>query len=169
MVAPTQPVTGTTTATSTQPKEVAPFLIIGDGVLFRPRFFPDTIRVTKPRNLDRDKNFCKGEDVTDNGSKNRDIHLTGRMLGSEMNSFDNLVESSNALTMTSASWSGEIRVAEGEHEGPNGYHPPSGDMFWKYTLDLVSTGRDERDGGVGNGIIDDGETGGGGSGELAPF
>lgn len=129
----------------TQRKNVAPFAIYGT-VDFAPDLFPETIRVTKQRNLDRTEHFCKGEDVTDNGSKNRDIHITGKMRGTERDYFDALLEVSDPAVLTSATWSGEVRVAEGEYEGPTGYHPPSGDLYWQYTIDLVSTGATSREG-----------------------
>lgn len=136
-------------------REAAPFAITG-GRAFLPQYFPETIRVRKQRNLDRSQNFCKGEDVTDNGSKNREIHITGKLVGLEKNSFDNLVDYDEPVDMTSATWSGEVRVKEGEYEGPTGWDPQSGFYYYDYTLDLVSTGAGLRDSAEANGIISDG-------------
>lgn len=135
-----------------------PFVLIGE-VTFGPRFFPDRIQVTKERELDRTSNFCKGEDVADKGAKNREIHVNGRLIGQERRALDRVADSPEVFTMSSTTWSGEVRVSTVEYEGPQGYHPPSDSLIWEYTLDLVSTGRDERDSGSGgNGILDDGET-----------
>jgi hypothetical protein len=136
-------------------REAAPFAITG-GRAFLPQYFPETIRVRRQRNLDRSQNFCKGEDVTDNGAKNREIHITGKLVGLEKNSFDRLVDYDGPVDMTSATWSGEVRVKEGEYEGPTGWDPQSGFYYYDYTLDLVSTGAGLRDRAEGNGIISDG-------------
>jgi hypothetical protein len=141
----------------TQQKSVAPFALFAGEFSFRPDLFPETIRVRKKRNLDRSQNFCAGEDVTDNGSENREIHITGRVRGSEKDVFDAILDWSDTLILTSATWSGEVHIAEGEYEGPAGYYPPTGEMYWQYTVDLVSTGPGEPEG-LGTG------TGGGGGG-----
>lgn len=132
-----------------------PFLLVGS-VSFAPRFFPERIQVTKERELDRSSDFCGGEDVSDKGSKNRDIHINGRLLGTEKNALDRVADTSEPLTMSSTTWSGEVRVSTVEYDGPKGYHPPSGSLLWEYTIDLVSTGRDEDEGNHGNGIISSG-------------
>lgn len=131
-----------------------PFILIGDsGTIFAPRFFPDRLQVTKERELDRSSNFCKGEDVIDKGSKNRDIHVNGRLIGAEKKALDRVGDDGDTFTLSSTTWSGEVMVKTVEYEGPQGYHPPTDSLFWEYTMDLVSTGRDEADGGVGNGIV----------------
>lgn len=124
-----------------------------DFIYFGPKYFPDRIQVKRERNLNRKQNFCKGEDVTDNGAKNRDIHIKGRLVGDELEEFDELLEHDDELEMTSATWSGEVRLAQGEYEGPTGMDGESGDLIWEYRLDLVSTGAEYRDSSSGNGII----------------
>lgn len=121
-----------------------PFAITGE-TQFTPRFFPETIRVTKERRLDRKQGVCEDEVVSDNGSKNRDIHISGRLRGeAEKQALDALGDSSDVLTVTSTTWSGDVRIANIEYEGPVGWHPPTGELDWSYTLDVVSTGRDEQ-------------------------
>lgn len=141
---------------SSGPSIGMPFVLFGE-VSFAPRFFPDRIQVSKERELDRTSNFCQGEDVTDKGAKNREIHVNGRLIGQERRAFDRVADSDQPFTMSSTTWSGEVRVSTIEYEGPQGYHPPSESLIWEYTLDLVSTGRDEADSGTGNGIISDGD------------
>jgi hypothetical protein len=121
----------------------APFVLTGD-FFFAPQHYPETIRVRKQRELDRSKGFCGGEQVTDTGSKNREIHITGKMRGEqEKYYFSEIVDDGGPFDMSSTTWSGEVRVSEGEYEGPVMWHPPSGEYYYDYTLDLVSTGRDE--------------------------
>jgi len=132
-----------------------PFVLIGD-VTFGPRFFPDRIQVTKDRELDRTSNFCNGEDVSNKGAKNREIHVNGRLIGIERRALDRVADARGTFTMSSTTWSGEVRVSTVEYEGPKGYHPPSDSLLWEYTIDLVSTGRDEVAGTTGNGVISDG-------------
>lgn len=123
----------------------APFVLTGD-IYFAPEHYPETIRVRKQRELDRSKGFCGGESVTDTGSKNREIHITGLLLGEEQKYyFNEILDHGGPFDMSSTTWTGEVRVAEGEYEGPTMWYPPSGEYYYKYTLDLVSTGQDEAD------------------------
>lgn len=134
----------------------APFALIGDEAEFLPTFYPETIRVRRERNPDRTRNYCGGEDVTDNGSKNPEIHLTGRMVGQEKEQFERVIASDEAFEMTSPAKTAEVRVVEGEFEGPVGWNPEDYAYHFEYTIDLVTTGADERDASKGNGIISDG-------------
>jgi hypothetical protein len=135
----------------------APFAMIGESVSFLPTFYPETIRVRRQRNLDRTQNFCSGEDVTDNGSKNPEIHLTGRMVGSEKDDFEDVLDVDGTFEMTSPAKSAEVRVIEGEFEGPVGWDPNASAYHFQYTIDVVTTGAGLRDAASGNGIISDGE------------
>lgn len=141
------------------PQTVAPFIIhnVEESLFFVPVIYPETLRVRKQRNLDRQENFCGGEDVSDTGSKNRDVHIVGVIRGRDVvEDLNEIADAEVAFEMSSATWSGEIRIKELEIEGPDGYYPPTHEMYWQYTLDAVSTGLDEeqRD----NGVIDDGSS-----------
>ena len=121
----------------------APFVLDGD-VVFAPFFFPDRVQVTKQREKQRQSGFCGGENVSDQGSKNRDIHVTGKASGEfERQALDNLADYGGALDLSSSAWSGEVQVKEVEYEGPTGWHPPTSNLYWDYRIDLISTGRDE--------------------------
>jgi len=115
---------------------------------FRPEFYPDRIQVTKERNLDRSDNFCKGEDVNDDGAKNRDIHVTGPMLKFGLDEAHELADSGAKHTLVSATWSGDVYVKAIEVEGPTGWYPPANSMIWEYRMDFVA------DGGVASEIED---------------
>ena len=128
-----------------------PSFLLDGALTFGPKYSPKRISVTKKREVNRQENFCGGEDVTDLGSKNREIHVSGIILGKELPTFGDLLDLSEPLTLTMTSWTGEVQVLEGEHEGPVGldYQQSVGvnsekrDYLYKYSLDLVSTGLDE--------------------------
>ncbi|TQQ81847.1 hypothetical protein [Halonotius roseus] len=110
---------------------------------FAPWYSPKRINVTKDRDLNRQDNFCGGEDVTDLGEKNSDIHVSGRLLKSELSSFKNSLGSSETFDLTTEGFNGEVRVGGGEYEGPIGKDAETREFFFSYSLDLVSTGKDE--------------------------
>lgn len=128
--------------------------------IFRPETAPDRIQVTKERDLSRKKNYCKSEDVTDNGAKNRDIHVSGRITNDGLDTLHSAIETGEVYTLISSTWSGEVNLKMVEVEGPDGWWPKMNTMLWSYRMDLVSTGEDEDDGGSSseNGIISDGNT-----------
>lgn len=124
----------------------APFLLRSteSNKTFAPIFYPETFRVRKQRNLDRQPNFCKGEDVSDTGSKNRAIHISGRMRGTDpIAQLNSAADTSEVFDLVSDGWSGEVRIKEVEYESTSGFHPPTDERYWQYTVDVVSTGRDE--------------------------
>jgi hypothetical protein len=129
-----------------------PFVVEGSVARFAPQLFPETIRVRKQRKLNRTQGFCAGEDVVDEGTKNREVHVTGRLRGFEIEAFHDLLDTGEPMELTSSTWSGEVYVKEGEVEGPDGYFPRDNELYWTYTLDLVSTGLDEPQN-SGNGVV----------------
>lgn len=136
------------------PRTEAPepgFEILGD-FQFSPTYLPKTVRVTKERNLNRKDSFCEGEDVTDTGAKNRDIHIAGKLVGGEKDRLNILADSDEVYTLSCPAWTGDVRVSKAEYEGPTGHDSKTGKFIYSYSLDLVSTGRDE--GALDNGIIE---------------
>lgn len=129
---------------STSSTAQAPFLLSGDTV-FGPHYAPKRLSVSKERELNRQENFCGGEDVTDLGSKNRDIHVSGVLREDELVAFESLLDSKSVLDLTTHGWGGEVRVKSGEYEGPIGKDSQTRGYLFGYSLDLVSTGRDESD------------------------
>lgn len=138
-------------------------------ITFAPRYFPETFRRVKERDLNRKDQFCEGENVTDQGGKNWNIHVVGRVLTQELSVYDRVAEEGKELLLTSLSWSGEVLVDTCELEGPVAWDPQQNQYQWRYTADLVSTGRDELGSNFENGIISDGDTTSGGGGSTEPF
>lgn len=140
---------------SDPPAASTPFSLVGD-VDFYPEYSPGTIRIRKSRQIDTSPSVCGGEDVSDGGSKNRRIHIVGQVLRTNISTVNSIADSSNPFMLTSATWSGEVRVDEVELEGPLRHDPLNQEFLWEYTLDLVSTGIDEENGGNAD-IISTGE------------
>ena len=124
------------------------FSLRGDGRVFAPSIYPLDVVVSKERTKARNENLCEGETIDDTGSKNREILVTGLILRSELQAFDDLLDDGSAFDMLADEWVGEVEILDGE------YRAHSLDMY-KYKMNLISTGRDES-GYTGNGIISTG-------------
>lgn len=119
------------------------FSVSGNGTNFGPFFMPDRISVSKERNLVRHANFCGLEDVFEIHGHNREIHVSGKIRENELAAFERLLDHNQPADLITPSWSGEVRVVKGDHEGPIGFDPQTQQFLWEYSLDLVSTGEDE--------------------------
>jgi len=140
-----QPTDAGARGTDEQSREnpTAPFVLDGE-VTFAPFFFPKRTQITKQREKNKTSGFCGGQNVSDKGAKNRQIHVQGKASGEyERIALDDLADYGGSLDLLTAAWSGEVQVEEVEYEGPTGWHPPTGSLYWDYRIDLVSTGRDE--------------------------
>lgn len=120
-----------------------------------PFYVPARISVGKEREVDREESFCHGEDVTDMGAKNRDIHVSGLLLQSELQTFNDLLDSGEKHELITPAWSGEVLVADGDLDGPKGTDSRTREWLFQFALNLVSTGLDET-GPSDNGILNDG-------------
>ncbi len=119
------------------------FSVTGNGADFGPFFMPDRISVSKKRNLVRHANFCGLEDVFEIHGHNREIHISGMMRERELSAFERLLDHNQPADLLIPGWSGEVRVVEGEQEGPVAWEPQNGEYLWKYSVDFVSTGQNE--------------------------
>jgi hypothetical protein len=135
----------TRTVNPTDPTVQSVFVLYGSAT-FEPFYAPKRISVSKERDLNRQGNFCGGEDVTDMGSKNRVLHVSGKFLESELSRFETLLDNTDTLKISTPGWGGRVMVEAGEYEGPLGVDPRRREHFFKYSLDLVSTGESESDG-----------------------
>lgn len=166
MVDITQPISPSPAASNTDtsrlgqsrgvPGAGTPFVIQNSSVTFAPKYFPSNLRVRKARDLNRQSGYCGGEDVSDTGSQNREVHATGYVLGPEIRYLNEIVDSGEKFVLTCATWSGEVMIDEVELDGPLFLDAESRNHSWEYTIDLVSTGVDEES---GSGAVDVGTTG----------
>jgi len=120
-----------------------------------PFYVPQRFEMGKERNLDKEEQFCDGEDVTDMGGKNREIHVSGILLDSETDAFNDLLDSGEKHELIMPAWSGEVLVEDGNVDGPRGTDSTTREWLYRFTLNLVSTGLDET-GPSDDGIINDG-------------
>ena len=110
---------------------------------FAPLYIPKRFSFAKERNIDRTENFCGNEDLSDLGAKNREIHISGRVRQSELESFNNLLDSDEPHRLVSPGWVGEIRVSDGEYDGPRSVDPLTGEYLYLYKMNVISTGKNE--------------------------
>lgn len=119
------------------------FALQSSSISFVTEWVPTRFVWTKERNLDREENFCGHESVSDLGSKNREIRITGPMKESLIRVFNDVLDSDEPFVLVSPAWDGEVRVRNGEIEGPTLSDPHSDEDIYKYVLNLVSTGKNE--------------------------
>lgn len=120
-----------------------PFGIAASGLEFYPEYIPNQIQLNKERKLVRHANFCGLEDVFEIHGKNREVHVNGYILESELPSFADVLDWSQEAEIVTPGWSGRVRVVKGEHEGPVAWDAREEQYLWNYSLDVVSTGIDE--------------------------
>ena len=113
---------------------------------FAPEFYPDRFNQKKSKDLSRHPDGCYGEDVSIKAIKNREFHATGVLLEGEIRVFQNLLELDGKVDILSPLTPGggmECYIKEGELGEQKGWDPHIRQWMFKWTLDLVSTGRDE--------------------------
>jgi hypothetical protein len=137
----------------------ASIFVLSGSPSFQPFFVPRRNPVSKERNINRKENYCGGEDVTDYGSKNREIHLVGFLLEDEIQTFNDVLDSGRPFDLVLPAWSGEVLVIAGEIDGPVALEGQFRQWMYEYSLDLVSTGRDESTSTAADGIISSGNGG----------
>lgn len=128
------------------------FEITGD-IDFAPAYYPERVTVGKERDIVREKSICMGEYINDVGTKNREIHVVGKILTPELREFHDLVELGESFDLFIMQWAGEVMLEDSELEGPVGVDVHTKHFMYEYTLDFVSTGRDELNQ-ISDGILD---------------
>lgn len=123
---------------------------------FGPFYSPQRISISKQRKIDQKENFCGGEDVADIGEENREIHLSGLLLRKEIRAFNRLVDEPLKYILVTDIWNGEVVVKGGDIEGPVMYDPQHKQSLFSYSIDMVSTGKDEGSNDDNDGIISGG-------------
>lgn len=162
------------------------FEFSSENVTFRPMYYPKRVKVGKERDLNRESGICQGEHVTDSGTKNREVHVVGYVtpyvdpelqadtLGASgsievdvenssqysnnMQSFHDMCDFGERGDIITMQWSGEVLLKDSDIEGPKGIDTNTGHFLYEYTLDFVSTGRDETPEAT-TGIVNDGISG----------
>ncbi len=117
-----------------------------DGTEFSPEFYPDRFNKVMEKELNRDGQQCRGEDVSIKSFKNPDIHATGVCFARQVSVVEALHEHEGKVDLyTPISPQGGIEafVKKAEIGEINGWNPHQNEWMFDYTLDFVSTGKDE--------------------------
>jgi hypothetical protein len=113
-----------------------------------PEFYPDDFTQMKKKEFSRYGGDCGGETVTIKSVKNREFHLEGVILQGEINLFQGLLDLTEPVDLLSPLTpvgGMECHIKQGELGSQDGWDPHNRQWMFKYTLDLISTGRDEYD------------------------
>lgn len=117
---------------------------------FAPTYYPDSFVQNKDREVERDGKQCGGESVTIKNVKNREFHVKGALLAWEIPVFQRLLEHDGTVDLISPltpSGGMECKIKDTELGDLDGYDPIERAWRFEYSIDLVSTGRDEHDDG----------------------
>lgn len=112
---------------------------------FNPTYIPQRIELSKERELSRKANFCGLEDIFEIHGKNREVHLSGYILRSELSDFSNVLNWNKEATLITPGLPDglRVRIRKGDREGPVSFDPQQKEYQWKYSLDVISTGESE--------------------------
>jgi hypothetical protein len=119
----------------------------GYKVGFTPEFYPNDFTQMKKKELNRyGGSNCEAESVSIKSVKNREFHIAGLMIESQIQVFQDLLDSNSEVDILSPltpNGGMECFLKKGELGNYKGYDPHTEERIFEYTLDLVSTGRDE--------------------------
>jgi len=115
---------------------------------FIPEFYPEDFTQMKKKEFNRYGGNCNGESISIKVIKNREFHVTGKLLQSEIPIFQALLDLDNQVDLISPltpDGGMECFVKKGELGNQSGWDPKRREWKFHYTLDLISTGKDEYD------------------------
>lgn len=143
---------------SSSPNEQLGFEISPDEVnwTFVPEFYPTDFTQMKKKELNRYGGGCQGESVSVKSVKNREFHVEGVVLEGEVSIFQSLLDydaKADLISPLTPSNGAECYIKQGELKNQTGWDPHTRQWMFEYSLDLVSTGRDEGEGDSNNGIV----------------
>jgi hypothetical protein len=113
---------------------------------FAPKFYPDRFNQKFKKDLRREGQQCKGEDVSIKKNENSQFHATGVLLEENLRLFQTLSNHQGVVDlMTPISPDGgmECYIESADVGEIEGWNPSERQWMFKYTMDLVSTGLDE--------------------------
>lgn len=116
------------------------------GIEFSPEFYPDRFNKVMKKELNRDGQQCRGEDVSVKSFKNSEIHATGVCFARHVSTLEEVHNHEGKVELyTPISPDGglEAFVKKVEVGEMNGWNPKEGEWMFDYTLDFISTGFDE--------------------------
>lgn len=133
-----------------------PFAIENPDYRFTPAYYPSRLTQTRQNEVERKDTQCEGEDVYIKSMKNADIHIKGILLAKNITLFRRLVDSEEPIDLISplAENGGiEAVIEQGKIGDIAGWDQKNSQWQFEYTLDIVSTGKDESTSGEKNHIV----------------
>lgn len=127
------------------------------GTEFSPEFYPDRFNKVMKKELNRDGQQCRGEDVSVKDFKNPEVHATGVCFARQVSVLEELHAHEGKVDLyTPISPNGglEVFVKKVEVGEMEGWNPHEGEWMFNYTLDFVSTGLDEYGGDGQSDVVD---------------
>lgn len=124
------------------------FTLKSSEVNFEPTYYPERVKPSKDRNVEREPGLCDGEEITDTGGNNHDLHVRGYLLESEKQTFWDVLDAGVEFEMVAMPWSGFAYVKSGKLEGPNGVDNMERQWVYEYTLKLVAASNGNGNSGV---------------------
>lgn len=115
---------------------------------FIPEFYPEDFTQSKDKKLDEYGGNCGAQSVTIKSIKNREFHAKGVILRGEISNFNSLMDFDGKVDLISPltpSGGMECFIKRAELGNQSGWDPLRKQRMFQYTLDLVSTGTDERE------------------------
>lgn len=115
---------------------------------FVPEFYPEDFTDMKNRDLERHGSGCEAESVSIKAVKNKEIHVSGKILRGELplfRSLQDLNEPADVISPLFEDGGLECYVKRAERGNEQGWDPHRRQRIFSYDMDLVSTGKDERD------------------------
>lgn len=115
---------------------------------FTPVYYPSRFTITTEKDLDRTPASCDGERVSIKELKNSELHVTGKVHESDLQSLWNIAHTTRRVevitpVLQNGGMEAYVKSVEiGEMIGYDAY-PDAEEWMFKYTIDLVSTGKDE--------------------------
>lgn len=113
---------------------------------FTPMYYPETIRIGKNREVERDGRQCGGENVSIKEIKNREVHIKGKVLATEIPVFNKVMDHEGLLDFISPKTPDgglECQIHKTELGELGGWDPIEKEWRFEFSIDLISTGRDE--------------------------
>jgi len=119
-------------------------------VEFEPFYYPSRFTIKTEKELQRTASACEGEKVSIKDLKNSELHVTGKIHSSDLPELKNLREFTGKVEVITPAIVGggmEAYVKSAEQGDLLGYdaYPDKQQWMFEYTIDLVSTGKDEYD------------------------
>jgi len=130
------------------PAETIPFGVYAPNVTFVPAYYPSRMSITTEKEFEKISSGCEGQEIDIKTLKNSTLHISGKVHAKDMGNINRLsqvTEPVDVLTPILEGGGMEFHLESAERGQLIGYDafPAFEDWMFEYTLDLLSTGKDE--------------------------